>query len=85
MAKRFDDLATSERDDDFYGHLQCMKNETLAALVRGEYDVVEIISRELAARGKTASNVWVGFENARTHHNLRMRDKKTTARIGRGR
>jgi hypothetical protein len=51
--------------DNVAGYIQCMSTAAIAAAVRGEIDVVELLRAELAARGMNVAGQWVGFERAK--------------------
>jgi len=53
-----------EFDSDAGGHVQCMGNDTLAAVARGELDLNAVAVLNLAARGMSPEGQWVGFEKA---------------------
>ncbi len=45
-------------------HLQCIPGDAIAAAVRGEVDVMQLLRDELAGRGLNQQACWVGFPEA---------------------
>lgn len=48
----------------FADHLQCVPASVIAAAVRGEMDVMQLLRAELANRGLNSQAHWVGFREA---------------------
>lgn len=57
--------------DDVEGVIQLMKNEVLAAVLKGEIDLNEVARLEMASRGLDKKGTWVGFQKAAEIHGVR--------------
>lgn len=62
-------------EDDFAATIQLLRPETVAAIVRGEYDLFEIFSGELAGRGLDADSRFVGNARAEALHRERLEER----------
>ena len=55
---------------DDIGFIQIADTKVLAAVARGEVDLNRIAREELASRGLDLNGKWVGFDAARTLHQV---------------
>lgn len=55
---------------DEIGFIQIADTKVLAAVARGEIDLNRIAREELASRGLDQSGNWVGFDAARSIHQV---------------
>ena len=55
---------------DEIGFIQIALTKVLAAAARGEFDLNQLAREELASRGLDNQGVWVGFDRAKTLHNV---------------
>lgn len=55
---------------DEIGFIQIADTKVLAAVARGEIDLNRIAREELASRGLDLSGNWVGFDAARSIHQV---------------
>ena len=63
-------LTTNEFTIDEVGFIQIALTKVLAAVARGELDLNRLAREELAARGQDRQGVWVGFDVAKTIHEV---------------
>jgi hypothetical protein len=61
---------THEFTVDEVGFIQIAMTKVLAAVARGELDLNRLAKEELAARGLDDKGVWIGFDRAKTLHNI---------------
>lgn len=61
---------TTEFTTDELGFIQTAAAKVLAAVARGELDLNRLAREELANRGLDQNGTWVGFDQARSVHNI---------------
>lgn len=57
-------------EENVAGYLQGMNGAALAAVARGEIDIMQVVSQELASRGLDMQGNWVGFDKAAKIHGV---------------
>ena len=55
---------------DEVGFIQIALTKVLAAVDRGELDLNRLAREELASRGLNDQGNWIGFDDAKKHHNV---------------
>lgn len=59
---------TAEKIDELEGQLQCLSNDVLVAVHKGELDITKFLKSAMASRGLDNDGKWIGFAAAKKLH-----------------
>ena len=70
--KTAEQLRQESEDHPLLGFAQTLPTDAINSVLRGETDIMDILSAELASRGLNLTGHWVGFPEANKQHEARM-------------